>query len=147
MPDYQTRVQKKTNVLRVRNIDDALLNTTEHLFFIFRISEKTIDDFAAIACFIRHVYIVDELKTKMLIINDILESKLIVSNVDKEKLTIDNCKNMIIKLNVKSVDFLIKRVVRFSNVTKISFRFNIIISFKLRDKDSLFVDRDFMFAS
>ena len=54
---------------------------------------------------------------------------------------------MIVKLNVKNDDFSIKRVIRINNNTKISTRFNIIISFKLRDKNSLFIDRNFMFIS
>ena len=68
-----------------------------------------------------------------------------ISNVDRKKLIIDNCKNMTTKLNVKNVDSSIKRIIRFNNVTKISTRFSITISFKLRDKNSLFVERDFMF--
>ena len=84
MSNYQTRVQKKTNILRIKNIDDVLFNTTKHLFFIFRIFEKTINDSFVVIYFIRHVYIIDELKIKMFVINDILESKLIISNVDKK---------------------------------------------------------------
>ena len=145
--NYQQRVQKKIDALRIKNIDDALFNTMKHLLLIFRIFEKTINDFAIIICFIRHVYIVNELKIKMLIINDILESKFMMSNVDREKLIIDNCKNIIVKLNVKNADFLMKRMIRFSNVTKISTRFSITISFKLRDKDSLSTNRDFMFTT
>ena len=52
---------------------------------------------------------------------------------------------MIVKLNIKNDDFSIKRVIRVNNVTKISTRFNITISFKLRDKNSLSIDRNFMF--
>ena len=83
----------------------------------------------------------------MLIINDTFKLKFIMSNVDREKFIINNCKNMIVKLNVKNVDFSMKRMMRFNNVTKISTRFNITISFKLRDKNSLSTNRNFMFTS
>ena len=52
---------------------------------------------------------------------------------------------MTTKFNVKNVDFSIKKIIRFNNATKISIRFNIIISFKLRDKNILSIERDFMF--
>ena len=70
-----------------------------------------------------------------------------MSNVDREKFIIDNCKDIIVKLNIKNVDFSMKRMICFSNVTKISTRFNIIVSFKLRDKNSFSTNRNFMFTS
>ena len=60
---------------------------------------------------------------------------------------IDNCQNFIIKLNVANRDISIKRQMRVNDVIKISTRFCVIISFKLRDKFKLSNDKDFMFIS
>ena len=74
-----------------------------------------------------------------------IDSKHIVFDIEKKKIIIDNCKELTIKLNVKNVESTINRVIRVNNVIKISIKFNTTISFKLRDKKKLFIDRDFMF--
>ena len=60
---------------------------------------------------------------------------------------INNCQNFIIKLNVINRDISIKRQMKINDVIKISTRFCVIISFKLRDKFKLSNDKDFMFIS
>ena len=60
---------------------------------------------------------------------------------------IDNCQNFIIKLNVVNRDISIKRQMKINDVIKISTRFCVIISFKLRDKFKLSNDKNFMFIS
>ena len=83
MSNYKTHV-KKINVIKVRDIDDVNLSIIECLSITFRISNTVVDDNFAIAIFIKHVYIVDDLKTKVLLNNDILESKQIVLNIVKK---------------------------------------------------------------
>ena len=73
-------------------------------------------------------------------------SKHIVFDVEKKKIFIDNCKELTIKLNVKNFKSTINRVIRVNNVIKISIKFNTTMSFKLRDKKNLFINRDFMFV-
>ena len=46
---------------------------------------------------------------------------------------------------MKNVDFLVKRVVHFNKIIKMSIKFNIVIFFKLRD-NNLSIDRDFIFV-
>ena len=117
----------------------------KYLLISFRIFEQIVDKSLIIASFICHVYIVEKLKIKIFIENNIFNSKLIIFDVDKNKLIIENYKKITIKFNIKNIDFLIKRVVRFSDVIKILIKFNIVIFFKLRD-NSLFIDRDFIFV-
>ena len=62
-------------------------------------------------------------------------------------MTIDNCKNIKIQLNVTNTDSSIKRIARVNEVIKISIKSTTTISFKLRDKNNLFIERDFMFTS
>ena len=143
--NYKKRVQKKPNVIKIRELENTLLTITKYLSISFRILEQVVDESSTIVNFTRHVYIVEKLKIKILIENNIFNSKLIILDVDRSKLTIENCKKIIIKFNIKNIDFSIKRVVRFSNVIKILIKFNIVIFFKLRD-NNLFIDRDFIFV-
>ena len=121
--------------------------TIDYIFFIFQIFEVAIDDENAIAIFTKRIYIVKRLKTKIFINNDIFESKQININVNKQIVIIESCKNIKIQLNVMNANSQIKRVVRVSEIIKISIKSITTISFKLRDQDNLFIERDFMFIS
>ena len=133
--------------MKIRDINDALIKTKKHIFFNFRVSNKIKNEIVVIY-FIRHVYIVESFKTKTLFDNDILNSKQIVFNVDKKIVIIDNCQNFVIKFNVINIDLSIKRIVRVNSIIKISIKFNVTISFKLRDKNNvLSIERNFMFVS
>ena len=145
--DYATHVRQCAKSLKIRNIDDVVVVITIYISLIFRIFDVTTDDKNAIAIFIRKIYIMKELKTKILLSNDILDSEQISINVEKQILTIDNCKNIKIQLNVTNTNSSIKRVARVNEVIKISVKSATIISFKLRDKNNLSTERDFMFTS
>ena len=145
--DYKTHARLSSKFLKIRNIDDAVVITIDYIFFIFRIFEVAIDDKNAIAIFTKRVYIVKELKTKILMNNDILESKQINIDVDKQVVIIESCKNIKIQFNVTNANSQIKRVVRVNEIIKISIKSITTISFKLRDQNSLFTERDFMFTS
>ena len=107
----------------------------------------TADDKNAIAIFIKKIYIVKELKTKIFLSNDIFDSEQISINVEKQVLIIDSCKNIKIQFNVTNTNSSIKRIARVNEIIKISVKSITTISFKLRSKDSLFIERDFMFTS
>ena len=83
---YQKFVKQKSNVIKIRDIDDVIFNTKNYLSLIFRMSKLTSNKTTfAIICFTRYIYIVDNLKTKMLLNNDIFESKQIILNLNKKK--------------------------------------------------------------
>ena len=145
--DYATHVRQCAKSLKIRNIDDVVVIITIYISLIFRIFDVTADDKNAIAIFIRKIYIVKELKTKIFLSNDILDSEQININVEKQVLIIDSCKNIKIQFNVTNTNSSIKRVVRVNEIIKISIKSITTISFKLRDKNSLFIERDFMFTS
>ena len=66
--------------------------------------------------------------------------------ISKKNITINNYQNLIIKFNVKNIDLIIKRKTRAFNVIIIFVKFNTIIFFKLREKNTLSINRDFMFV-
>ena len=145
--DYATHVRQCAKSLKIRDIDDVVVITTIYISLIFRILDVTTDDKNAIIIFIKKIYIMKELKTKISLSNDILDSKQINIDVEKQILIIDNCKNIKIQFNVTNTTSLIKRVVRVNEIIKISIKSITTISFKLRDKNNLFIERDFMFTS
>ena len=99
-----------------------------------------------IAIFIKSIYIMKKLKIKILLNNDIFDSKQININVKKQIVIIENCKNVKIQLNVINTNSSIKRVIRVNEFIKISIKSITIISFKLRDKNNLFIERDCIFT-
>ena len=60
---------------------------------------------------------------------------------------IENYKNIKIQFNIINANSQIKRVVHVNEIIKISIKSIFTISFKLRDKNNLFIKRDFMFTS
>ena len=144
--DYQIYARQIMKFFKIRDIENVVVITTNHISLIFRIFEISINDENAIVTFIRQIYIMKKLKTKIFLDNDILSSKQMSINVNKQIVIIKNCKNIRVKLNVINVDSQIKRVARVNEIIKISIKSIFTISFKLRDKNSLFIERDFMFT-
>ena len=68
-------------------------------------------------------------------------------NVNKQIVIIENCKNIKIQFNIINANSQIKRVIRVNEIIKISIKSIFTILFKLRDKNNLFNERDFMFTS
>ena len=147
MFDYEKLMKQRNNVIKIRNTDNVNFNINEYLFVNFRIFEITIDDNFVVINFIKHFYIVDDLKIKMLFDNDILKFEQMILNIFKKRVIIENCQNMIVKLTIINRESSMKRIIRFVVDVKISTHFNTIIFFKLRDKSKLFFDRKFMFVS
>ena len=145
--DYATHVRQCAKSLKIRDIDDVVVIITIYISLIFRILDVTTDDRNVIAIFIKSIYIMKKLKTKILLSNDILDSKQINIDVEKQIVTIESCKNVKVQLNVTNTNSSIKRVIRVSEFIKISIKSATTISFKLRDKNSLSIERDFMFTS
>ena len=111
-------------------------------FKIFDISK----DKSIVASFSRRVYLVDDLKTKILIENDILSTKRIVLNLDKEQMIIDSYQDIIVQMYiVNRTDSSTKRAIISKDTVTISTNSIKTMSFRLRDKQALSNDRDFMF--
>ena len=105
------------------------------------------NDKSAIAIFIRNVNIINELKTKLLLKNNIINSKSIVFNVDKNIIIINNCQNFIISLTIINNDFSIKRLIKAVDDLKIFINSIITIFYKLKNKFDLLINKNFMFIS
>ena len=144
--DYQIHARQTMKSFKIRDIENVVVITTNHISLIFRIFEISINDEDAIVTFTRQIYIVKELKTKIFFDNDILNSERMSINVNKQIVIIESCKNIKIQLNVINANSQIKRVTRVNEIIKISIKSIFTIFFKLREKNNLFIERDFMFT-
>ena len=61
------------------------------MFLDFKIFEIATNDNFVIANFTRRVYLINELKIKMLIDNDILSAEKNILDLDKKQMIIDSC--------------------------------------------------------
>ena len=86
-----------------------------------------LNDKSTIVTFTKNVNIINELKIKMFLNNDIFELKNIVFNIDKNITIIDNCQNFIILFIVINCNFLMKRLTKILDNFKISINFIITI--------------------
>ena len=144
--NYRKHVKHKIDAVKIRNIENFTFNDTKYIFIIFEIFDKFVDDELIMISFTRHVYIVDNLKIKMLMNNDIFDSKKMIIDLNKQQMTIDNCKNIITSLKIINRDTSIKRIIKINDVIKISIHSIIMISFKFRDKIDLSNDKNFIFV-
>ena len=97
--------------------------------------------------FIRYAYVVNNLKIKMFINNNIFDSKKMFVDLKNQKIIIENCKHITTSLKIINKNSSIKQIIKINNVTKILINFITIIFFKLRDKFNLLNKHDFMFVS
>ena len=106
-----------------------------------------LNDKLTIVIFIKNVNIINNLKVKMFLSNNIIDSKNIIFNVNKNTTIINNCQNFITLLIVTNYNSLIKRLVKIINNFKILINFIITIFYKLRNKIILLINKNFIFIS
>ena len=82
--NYKKHVKTKNKTIKIRDIENINFNIVEYLSIDFRISNTTIDNSSIITTFIKYFYIINNLKTKLLINNNILKPKQIVLNIIKK---------------------------------------------------------------
>ena len=111
----------KINSLKINDIESISLFISKKIALNFTIFNK-IDDELIKICFIRYVYIVDDLKIKLFINNDIFESKNMIFYVNKNKLIIKSCDNFITSLHVTyKKNERVKRTIRSLTIIIILF--------------------------
>ena len=69
--------------MKIRKINNVVLNITKYFFVNFRVS-RLMNNKSIVICFIRYVYVVDDLKTKLFLNNNIIDSKNIIFNIEKK---------------------------------------------------------------
>ena len=88
---------------------------------IYIYDQNNIIDEKVRACYIKKIYIVDDLKVNILINNDIDDLKNIIISIESCIAHISNC-NVIVFLKVKIIEFAIVKLVHLRKITMISFK-------------------------
>ena len=85
--------------MKINNIDLSTFFTNEYVVINFIIFDE-VNNKAVNIRFIKHFYIVNNLKVNIFLNNDILKLKNIVFYINKNKIIIDNCDNFSISLKI-----------------------------------------------
>ena len=135
----------KINSMKINKIESTSLFTSKKIALNLIIFDEIDDDSTKIS-FIRYVYIVDDLKIKLFINNDIFELKNMISYVNKSKFIIKNFDNFIISLYVTfRKSERVKRAIRFLIIIIILFHSCATVSVKYKN-EKFSHDRDFVFT-
>ena len=88
--NYKKLIKQKIDFIQICEINNVVLDNKKYLFVKFRIFDE-VNSKLTIINFIKNVNIVNELKAKMFLNNNIIESKNIMFNIDKNITTINSC--------------------------------------------------------
>ena len=133
--------------IRIREIDFRQHDNSQYVKLNFYIHDKTTIDKSVTIHFRREVHIVDELKIKIFIDMNIIESETIDVLINSNTLHVENCEiTVLIIIKLKSNDERINRIIRAITVVTISFHFTIAITMKFRDK-FVSANRNYFFHS
>ena len=126
--------------LTVRDLSTRQHKTNEYvMILIFMIDINVVDEIVR-AIFRREIHVVDDLKTNILIDNDIMSSKDIFVDSKKHSTNIENCK-IIVSMKVKSFDAIISKSIHLRRIILILSRWEILVKIHylaVFDKDYLF---------
>ena len=90
MLNYQRLIKQRTKFIRIRDINNTILNNKKYLSIKFKVFNE-LNNKLTIVIFTKNVNIINELKIKIFLNNNIFESKNIVFNIDKNITIINSC--------------------------------------------------------
>ena len=130
--------------IQMRDIENSVLSSIEYvnlkISFVEQLKKSIVNKIR------RQVHIVDDLKVNLLMRSDICDLKRITLDYDNERMILNNCRNMIIFMKIKSGE-RIKRVIRAHHTIIVFLKSITFVSIRLRKAALLFKERDFMFHS
>jgi hypothetical protein len=137
-----THIHLMTSSLTIRDIEANIHEIKKYVNFSIYLSSK--NNSIKMIEIHRKMYLVKELKTNMLIENDIFESKRFIIDVQEKKTTIRSCQNLIIDVKIHQRESFVRRNVVNQFATVISSESFVKILYKIKDLSS---NRDFLFES
>ena len=138
-------IRTTTQFIRVRNINFRQHDNSEYVKLKFYIRDKTVIDKFATVHFRREVHVVNDLKIRIFIDMNIIESKIIDVLINNNILHVENCDVIaFIIIKFKNNNERINRIIRVITIVIISFHFTIAIIVKFRDK-LMSIDRNYFF--
>ena len=132
-----------TSLLKIRGVGFLKYEISEYIIQDLYFSKLDDKGYKMLICIRRKLHIVDDLRAKMLIENNILELKDFIINIINKKICINNYK-IEIKISFHSRDEFIRRKIHVKQVIIMSSYFNVMLIIKAID---LLIDHNFLFES
>ena len=128
--------------ISIRELDVDKHMTIEYaILFMYFFDQK--NDVTIRVKIIRKIHLIDNLKTNMLLNNDVIESKKIDVNISKKTIYIKSCK-IIANLKIRTFKIIVQISIYIRKITVISFRFELILSMHYT---IVSFDRNYLFES
>ena len=135
------KIRKISKSLRVKNLNVIMHKTNQYVLISMYVSDVKENDIKILYRIIREIHLIDDLKTHMLIENDIVELKQIVLNVNKSKTFINNC-DIITNIFYRQRDNYTRRAIYIRETLTMSPRLKCLISII---KVDVSIAKDFLF--
>ena len=136
------RIKKMQTSLRVKDIKSFTHEFVEYVCISVYFSDLTKNDFSALTFIARKIHLINDLKVKMLIENDLLNSKDFIIDIEKKSTTIESCE-INISLKIQSKESYIRKIVHAQNIVVLLSSEKQLISIKIK----IFENRNFFFES
>ena len=134
---------KIMSLLKIRGVKFSKHETFEYIIQNLYFSKLDNKDHKMLIYIRRKLYIIDDLRVKMFIENNILELKYFIINVINKKIRISNYK-IEIKISSRSRIEFVKRKIHVKQIIIMSSHFNVMLIIKVI---ALLIDRNFLFES
>ena len=143
---FECSIHKTNSLISIRDIDDVQ-KFNEFVLIIMYINDIINNNnkinLSIIVAITRQIHLINDLKIKIFVDNDIITSKKILLNFDRQKIRIDNCRNLHTLFNIKTRQILsIKKTIRFRFKMTIFLYKTINVSIVIK---SFLSNRDFLF--
>ena len=137
----EIKIHIMTFSLRVKDIDATIHEINEYVQISLYFFEQK-NDKSALTCITKEIYLMNDLKAKLLIENDFFESKSFIIDINSKKASIISCE-IIIDLSIKQRDSFVKRNIHAMKTTLIRSKIEINVSAKFSVSDN----KNFLFKS
>ena len=84
-------IRRIASPLRVKGLDSAMHDTNEYVLMLIYISASREDGIKVLCRIFREIHLVSDLKTHLLIDNNIIDSEKIILDIAQGKIYINNC--------------------------------------------------------
>ena len=136
----EIQIRKMITSLKVKDIDSTIHEFLKFVSISIYFSELSKNDISALVFVIREIHLMNDLKIKMFINNDFLNSEKFIIDVERKSTTIDSCEiNIMLKIQLK--DFYLRKTIHAQQAMMLHSKQKQFLSIKIKISN----ERDFFF--
>ena len=136
-------IKKMTSFISIRDVSNKIVSTDKYAMITIYIKE-IVDDIERSACLTMKIYIMNDLKTNILIETNIITSQEITMNLKTRTIKLERCQRLNISIDVVArTQPHFKRIIRIKS--SITIASNITTEVPIAYNDTIPEDRDFLF--